>query len=319
MADKAGLPFRTGIQDRTDRAAFTAEEERAACEVTCDAFQGMSGRQLDRLAVIIAREVELANLPQQFGEPRVSANRFQDLVIALHVADRSSQPAHAVGRMPSWSAYGKTGRYLVGPLITVHSMWVRGRSGDLPSKQSDEVWSWTMTADGDAALAGLLHGLVADLLKWLDDYPDDQVNPNAAASIQQSIDWVIERLPAERRERLASGDPDPAALMTVTGLLVDLLWWLDTCEDDEVDPDVAVKLQESGAAYVDELTDEQRRRLLEVVDGLAAVEQHDGRRYELRFFPFAIGLVDDEPDAEMPPLRVWVRPEDRAAGPAEGG
>lgn len=176
-----------------------------------------------------------------------------------------------------------------------------------------------MGADGDAALARLLHSLVADLLTWLDDYPEDQVDPNAVASIRQSIDWVIGRLPTERRDRLASGDPDPAALRTVTGLFVDLLWWLDTCEDEEVDSHVAVKLQESTAAYVDDLSDEQRRRLLEVLDELAATEQHDGRRYELRFFPFAVGLVDDEPDAEEPPVREWIRPEARTAGPAAAG
>jgi hypothetical protein len=48
-----------------------------------------------------------------------------------------------------------------------------------------------MSADGDAALARLLRGLVADLLGWLDDYPDDQVDPHAVASIRRSIDWVI--------------------------------------------------------------------------------------------------------------------------------
>ncbi len=176
-----------------------------------------------------------------------------------------------------------------------------------------------MSADGDAALARLLLGLVTDLIKWLDDYPDDQVDPNAVASFQQSIDWVIEQLPAQQRDQLASGRPDSGALMTVTGVLVDLFWWLDTCEDDEVDLDVAVKLLESGAAYVHQLTDEQRRRLLEVLDGLTAMEQHEGRRYELRSFPFSVGLVEDEPDAEMPPVHEWVRPEDRVARPAEAG
>ncbi|MGI5214387.1 hypothetical protein [Plantactinospora sp. CA-290183] len=176
-----------------------------------------------------------------------------------------------------------------------------------------------MSADGDAALARLLHSIVADLLTWLDDYPDDQVDSNAVVSIRQSVDWVIAQLPAEQRNQLASGDPDLAALKTLTGLFVDLLWWLDTCEDDEVDSHVAVQLQESSAAYVDELSDEQRRRLVEVLDELAATEQHDGRRYELLFFPFAIGLVADEPWAEPPPFREWIRPEARAAGPAAAG
>lgn len=173
-----------------------------------------------------------------------------------------------------------------------------------------------MNADDDAALAGLLHSLVTEMLSWLDDHPEDEVDPTAVASIRESIDWVIERLPAQHRDGLASGNPDPATLMTVTGLFVDLLWWLDTCGDDQVDLDVAVKLQESGAAYLGELTEEQRRRLIEVLVELATAEQHAGRRYELLCLPFWIGLVDDEPDAEGPPVREWVRPEDRAIGPA---
>jgi hypothetical protein len=176
-----------------------------------------------------------------------------------------------------------------------------------------------MSADGDAALAHLLHDLVTQLLAWLDDYPDDQVNPNAVASVRQSVEWVVERLPAEQRERLASGDPDPAALKTVASLFVDLLWWLDTCEEDEVDLHVAVNLQESSAAYIDELPDEQRRRLIEVLDELVATEPHDGRRYVLLFIPFAIGLVVDEPNIERPPVREWIRPEARAVGPAAAG
>lgn len=58
---------------------------------------------------------------------------------------------------------------------------------------------------------------------------------------------------------------------------------------------------------------------LEVLDEGAAAEQHDGRRYELRFFPFAMGLVDEEPDAEEPPVREWVHPEARTSGPVAAG
>lgn len=43
--------------------------------------------------MIAAREVELANLTQQFGETQVLANHFQDLVIASHAAHASSQPS----------------------------------------------------------------------------------------------------------------------------------------------------------------------------------------------------------------------------------
>jgi hypothetical protein len=165
-----------------------------------------------------------------------------------------------------------------------------------------------VTADDDATLARLLNRHLMDLLTWLDDYPEDQVDRSAVASIRRSIDRALEQLPA-------SGDPDGVALKTVVGLLVDLVWWLDTCSDEEVAEGAVGNLQESAAAYLLNLSDRQRRRLLETLDDLAATEQHDGRRYELRFFPFAMGLVDTEPAGPKPLVRGWVTAEDRTAGP----
>jgi hypothetical protein len=74
---------------------------------------------------------------------------------------------------------------------------------------------------------------------------------------------------------------------------------------------VAVKLQESAGECLHELPDDQRERLLEVLDELAAAEPHDGRRYQLRFLPFAMGLVDDEPDDGQPSVLNWVQPQAR--------
>jgi len=173
-----------------------------------------------------------------------------------------------------------------------------------------------VTADDDAALARLLDRHVTDLVTRLGDYPEDQVDSSSVASIRRSIDWVSEQLPAESRGRLTSGNADGAALKTVVGLLVDLVWWLDTCSDEEVDEWAVGNIQESSAAFLLELSDWQRRRLLETLDALATTEQHAGRRYELRFFPFAMGLLDTEPDEQKPLVRGWVRPEDRTAGPA---
>ncbi len=163
-----------------------------------------------------------------------------------------------------------------------------------------------MTADDDVALARLLDRHVADLFTWLDDYPEDEVDRSAVAAIRQSVDGV----------RLAAGKADPATLKTAVGILVDLVWWLDTCSDREVDERAVGNLQESTAACVTELSDRQRGRLLETLNDLAAAEQHDGRRHQLRLFPFAMGLVESEPDERGPFARGWVRPEDRPAGPA---
>jgi len=163
-----------------------------------------------------------------------------------------------------------------------------------------------MSADADADLAGLLLRHVHELLAWLDDYPGDQVRAGAVADLRRSVAWVTAQSPPA-----GAG----AALEVSAGLVADLMWWLDACADDDVDLHVAVKLQESAAAWVDDLTGAQRARLLEVLGQLAAGERHDGRRHALRLFPFAVGLTDDEPDEdEEPAVREWVRPEDRVAG-----
>jgi hypothetical protein len=98
----------------------------------------------------------------------------------------------------------------------------------------------------------------------------------------------------------------------MVGVVVDLAWWLDTCDEDGVDSHVVVKLLESAVADLDELPAAHRRRLLDVLEDLAAAEPHEGRRYELRLFPFATGLTDEEFDDDPPAPREWTPPAARA-------
>ena len=172
-----------------------------------------------------------------------------------------------------------------------------------------------MTGHDDAALVRLLYRHVTELFMWLSDYPEDQVNRNAVTSVKQDIGWVTEHLPAGPCAPLLSDDPDEGMLKRVTGSLVDVMWWLDTCSDEDVDEWVVGNLQEDTAYLVAEMSDEQRSRLLETLDALAAIEQHKGRRYEMLFFPFALGLIDTDLDEAKPLHRQWVRPQDRTAGP----
>ena len=146
---------------------------------------------------------------------------------------------------------------------------------------------------GDAALARTLYDLVHDVSGYLEDHPADEVGPGAVA-----------------RFRDDAGDPDPTSLPAVVGLLVDLLWWLDTC-DDEVESRVAVKAGESAVSGIDDLPDDQRERLVAVLAELAAAEPHEGRAYELRFFPYAVNLIEDEPEEDAPAPRVYVPRADR--------
>ncbi|MER5791793.1 hypothetical protein [Streptomyces sp. NPDC001980] len=76
-------------------------------------------------------------------------------------------------------------------------------------------------------------------------------------------------------------------------LLVDLVWWLESCGDEEVDPDSAVKMMESVGWALVQLPSDQRQRLSQVLADLAEAEQDPARREFLESFPFAIGMVED--------------------------
>lgn len=87
-------------------------------------------------------------------------------------------------------------------------------------------------------------------------------------------------------------DADPL-VPVLTGLVVDMAWFLDTCEDDEVDPHSAVKMMESVSWVLLQLPADQRVRFLQVLKDLAEAEPDSGRRAYLESFPFACGMVED--------------------------
>lgn len=87
-------------------------------------------------------------------------------------------------------------------------------------------------------------------------------------------------------------DTDPL-VPVLAGLVVDVLWFLDSCEDDEVDPDSAVKMAESVSWVLGQLPQDQCERLLKVLADLTEAEQDRGRRGFLEAFPFALGLVGE--------------------------
>ncbi|MFD5566233.1 hypothetical protein [Kitasatospora griseola] len=82
----------------------------------------------------------------------------------------------------------------------------------------------------------------------------------------------------------------------LAGLVVDVVWFLDSCGDDEVDPDSAVKMMENVAGVLQVLPDDQLDRFLQALKDLAEAESNPGRREFLESFPFACGLVEDQKD-----------------------
>ncbi|MFF4473929.1 hypothetical protein ACFYZ3_30805 [Streptomyces sp. NPDC001599] len=86
-------------------------------------------------------------------------------------------------------------------------------------------------------------------------------------------------------------DPLVSAL---AGLVVDAVWFLESCGDDEVDPDSAVKMMEGMGGELLRLPLDQRDRLLQVLAGLAEAEQDPARREFLESFPVSCGLVEEQ-------------------------
>ncbi|MFD5922871.1 hypothetical protein ACFVYP_40125 [Kitasatospora sp. NPDC058201] len=87
-------------------------------------------------------------------------------------------------------------------------------------------------------------------------------------------------------------DTDPL-VPVLAGLVVDVVRFLDSCEDDEVDPDSAVKMMESVSWVLGQLPQGQLERFLTVLADLAEAEQDPGRREFLENFPVASGLVEE--------------------------
>ncbi|GGS94417.1 hypothetical protein [Streptomyces chromofuscus] len=80
----------------------------------------------------------------------------------------------------------------------------------------------------------------------------------------------------------------------LAGLVVDAVWFLESCGDEEVDPDSAVKMMENIGWELLQLPADQRDRFMQVLADMAAAEENPERREFLESFPFAVGMVEDE-------------------------
>lgn len=76
--------------------------------------------------------------------------------------------------------------------------------------------------------------------------------------------------------------------------LVDVLWFVDGCEDDQMDPDDAVKVLEGVAHLVTQLSSKQRIEFTELLDAMAAEEPNPSRRAFLEGFPEGFGLLEED-------------------------
>ncbi|MEU1319721.1 hypothetical protein [Streptomyces tibetensis] len=86
----------------------------------------------------------------------------------------------------------------------------------------------------------------------------------------------------------------PTLTRALAEALVDVLWFIDGSEDEQMDQDDAVKVMEGVGHVVGTLPSDQRQQLIALVGEMAAAEGNPARRAFLEEFPEGFGLIDDE-------------------------
>ncbi|MEV7729169.1 hypothetical protein AB0P15_31240 [Streptomyces sp. NPDC087917] len=85
----------------------------------------------------------------------------------------------------------------------------------------------------------------------------------------------------------------PSLTRALAEAWVDVLWFIDGSEDEQMDQDDAVKVMEGVADVVSTLPSDQRQELVELVGEMAAAEYNPARREFLEAFPEGFGMIDD--------------------------
>jgi len=85
----------------------------------------------------------------------------------------------------------------------------------------------------------------------------------------------------------------PSLTHALAAALVDVLWFIKGSEDEQMDPDDAVKVLEGVAHLVSKLSSEQRSELIGLLGTMAEAESNPARREFLQGFPEGFGLIHD--------------------------
>ncbi|WP_238442007.1 hypothetical protein [Streptomyces pratensis] len=75
--------------------------------------------------------------------------------------------------------------------------------------------------------------------------------------------------------------------------LADVLWFVDSSEDEQMDPDDAVKVLEGVAHVVGKLSGDQRNELVDLLGKMVEAEPDPERREFLAGLPEGFGFLDD--------------------------
>ncbi|MBM4823624.1 MULTISPECIES: hypothetical protein [Streptomyces] len=85
----------------------------------------------------------------------------------------------------------------------------------------------------------------------------------------------------------------PSLTHALADALVDVLWFIEGSDDEQMDPDDAVKVLENVAHLCSTLPHDQQQELIALLGEMAAAEPSPARRKFLEEFPEDCGLVDD--------------------------
>ena len=85
----------------------------------------------------------------------------------------------------------------------------------------------------------------------------------------------------------------PSLTRALAEALVDVLWFIDGSEDEQMDQDNAVKVMEGVAHGVSTLSSDQQQELITLLGKMAAAETHPARREFLEELPKSFGLIDE--------------------------
>lgn len=85
----------------------------------------------------------------------------------------------------------------------------------------------------------------------------------------------------------------PSLTRGLAEALVGVLWFIEGSDDEEMDPDNAVKVLEGIAHLFTQLSSDQRQELLDLLGAMAEEEPDPARREFLEGFPEGFGLVED--------------------------
>lgn len=77
----------------------------------------------------------------------------------------------------------------------------------------------------------------------------------------------------------------PSLTRALAEALVDVLWFVEGSEDEQMDPDDAVKVLEGAAHLVTQLSSDQRSEFIDLLGSMAAEEADPSRRAFLEGFP----------------------------------